>query len=249
MSGLYKNERIDALQTGGLKMIQAEDGYRFSLDPFLLANFSLIHKHDRVVDLGTASGILPLLIAGTTEAATVVGIELQESLYERAVRNVALNGLSGKIDIRLMDVRDVVKSSDFNVESFDVVVMNPPYRTPSTGRLSVGDERAACRHELNGGIADFLKAAKWLLRHSGSVNIVFLVERLPELLGGMSECGLEPKRLRMVHSDRTRSAHLVLVEGRKGSRPGLEVLSPLYIYEDGEYTAEIRRIFAADIGG
>jgi tRNA1Val (adenine37-N6)-methyltransferase len=244
MRKLLENERIDGLQVGGLKMIQAEDGYRFSLDPFLLADFSSIRSGDMVVDLGTASGILPLLIATTTDAAAVVGVELQEFLYERAVRNVSLNGLDGKVDVKMLDVRDVSKTGDFKADSFDVVVMNPPYRTALAGRVSAGNERAACRHELNGNIVDFLQSAKWLLRHGGSVNIVFLAERLPELIQEMMVCGLEPKRLRMVHSDHERGAHLVLVEGRKGGRPGLTVQSPLYIYEDGEYTEEIRQIFS-----
>jgi tRNA1Val (adenine37-N6)-methyltransferase len=244
MSELHENERIDGLQVGGLKMIQAEDGYRFSLDPFLLADFSSVRRGDTVADLGTASGVLPLLIATTTEAAVVVGVEVQESLYERAVRNVALNRLNGRIDVKLLDVRDISKTGDFKSDSFDVVVMNPPYRTPLAGRVSAGNERAACRHELNGNIADFLQSAKWLLRHGGSVNIIFLAERLPELLQEMMVCGLEPKRMRMVHSDHERGAHLILVEGRKGGRPGLTVQSPLYIYEEGEYTAEIRQIFS-----
>ncbi len=244
MYTLNENERIDALQVGGLKIIQAEDGYRFSIDPFLLADFSEVRIGERVVDLGTASGIMLLLFAATSRAAAVVGIELQESLYKQAVRNISLNGLAEKITVELLDVRDVVKSGPFIPESFEVAVMNPPYRMPTAGRVSKGSERAACRHELNGSFVDFLHASRWLLRHGGGVNIIFLAERLPELLREMALCGLEPKRLRMVHSDRERAAHLVLVEGRKGGRPGLTVLPPLYIYEEGEYTEEIRRIFS-----
>jgi tRNA1Val (adenine37-N6)-methyltransferase len=243
MCTLHENERIDALQVGGLKMIQAEDGYRFSLDPFLLADFAEVRGGERVVDLGTASGILPLLFAATTQAAAVVGVELQKSLYERAIRNIDLNGLSEKLTVELLDVRDVVKGG-FIPESFDVAVMNPPYRMPTAGRVSLDDERAACRHELNGNIVDFLHASRWLLRRGGAVNIIFLAERLPELLREMQVDGLEPKRLRMIHSDRIRTAHLVLVEGRKGGRPGLTVQPPLYIYEEGEYTEEIQRIFS-----
>lgn len=244
MCTLSENERIDTLQVGGLRMIQAEDGYRFSLDPFLLADFAEVRGGERVVDLGTASGILPLLFAATSQASAVVGVELQKSLYERALRNIDLNRLSEKLSVELLDVRDVATSGMFVSESFEVVVMNPPYRMPTAGRVSLGDERSACRHELNGNIVDFLHASQWLLRHGGGVNIIFLAERLPELLREMQLCGLEPKRLRMVHSDRGLGAHLVLVEGRKGGRPGLTVQSPLYIYEEGEYTEEIRRIFS-----
>ena len=238
-----KNERIDDLQIGGLKLIQAKSGYRFSLDPVLLAYFAVVRKGERVVDLGTGSGVLPLLLAATTAVASVVGVELQEELFSRAQRNVELNGLVGRVDVRLQDVRDIDKDGDLKVESFDVVVMNPPYRTPLAGRVSYDDERAICRHELNGNIVDFLRAGCWLVRHGGSVNVVFLAERLPELLGEMKSCGIEPKRLRLVHSNCERDAHLVLVEGRKGGRPGLKVQQPLYIHADGEYSDEIRRIF------
>ncbi len=243
MCKLNKNERIDAVQVDGLRMIQAQDGYRFSLDPFLLADFSAVRKGDRVIDLGTASGILPLLIAATTEMQAVVGVELQQTLYDRAVRNVELNGLCSKVTIRLLDVRNIVKEKSLPAGGFEVVLMNPPYRIPTAGRLSAGGERAACRHELNGTINDFLHASHWLVRHGGAVYLIFLAERLPELLRQMQLCSLEPKRLRMIHSDRRRDAHLVLVEGRKGGRPGLTVQSPLYIYEEGEYTKEIRRLF------
>ncbi len=245
MCELFKNERIDDLQVGGLKMIQAESGYRFSLDPFLLADFIDVRDGDEVVDLGTASGVLPLLLASTTSATSVVGVELQEALYDRAKRNIVLNNLSDKVDFKLLDVREIVNGGCLGVESFDVVVMNPPYRAPLAGRVSRGNERAICRHELHGNIVDFLRAACWLVRQGGSINVVFLAERLPELLGEMKSCGLEPKRLRLVHSDRERDAHLVLVEARKGGRPGLKVQPPLYIYVDCNYSDEIRRIFDA----
>ena len=224
-------------------MIQAESGYRFSLDPFLLADFAIICTGEKVVDLGTATGILPLLIAATTSAKSVVGVELQKALYDRARRNVDLNGLAEKVDIKHVDVRMIVKAGCFAAETYDVAVMNPPYRSTKSGRIAPDSERAASRHELQGGIVDFLRAARWLVRQGGSVNVVFLVERLPELLGEMKSCGLEPKRLRMVHSSSERDAHLVLVEGRKGGRPGLKVEAPLNIYEEGEYSGEILRIF------
>ena len=228
-------------------MIQAKSGYRISLDPFLLVDFAVIRDGSTVIDLGTGSGILPLLVAATTKTASVVGVELQESLFDRALRNVELNGLVGRVDVRKLDVRDIVKGRSLEVESFDVVVTNPPYRTSLAGRVASNVERAICRHELNGSIRDFLRAAGWLVRQGGSVNVVFLAERLPELLREMQFIGLEPKRLCMVHSDREREAHLVLVEARKGGRPSLKVLAPLYIYAEGEYTEEIRHIFDSEM--
>ena len=243
MCELLRNERVDDIQIGGLKLIQLRNGYRFSIDPILLADFIVVRNHQAVVDLGTGSGILPLLIAKRTTASSVIGIELQQSLFDRARRNIELNGLTKKVDVRCLDVRDIANEACFAVESFDVAVMNPPYRSSHSGRISFDDERAICRHELNGDFKDFLFTSRWLVRQGGSVNVVFLAERLPELLREMQAIGLEPKRLRMVHSDREREAHLVLVEARKAGRPGLKILPPLFIYADGEYSEEIRRIF------
>ncbi|MCW8891946.1 MAG: tRNA1(Val) (adenine(37)-N6)-methyltransferase, partial [Deltaproteobacteria bacterium] len=228
-----------------LRLLQAEKGYRYSLDPILLARFIKANRWPHVVDLGTGSGILPLLLAKLTAAEGLTGIELQSGLAERAQRNVELNALQGRVQILKGDIRFIRDMLPAN--SADLVVCNPPFRPANSGRLAPDDERAAARHELSGGITDFIAAADWLLNQGGTFAVVHLAERLPALVNGLLAVGIEPKRLRMVHPYTSKSAKLVLLEGRKGGRPGLEVEAPLYIYkgqgEAQDYTEEVLQMY------
>jgi tRNA1Val (adenine37-N6)-methyltransferase len=221
-------ETRDNLSIGGLQLLQAEKGYRYSLDPILLAHFVALKPGDQVVDLGTGCGIIPLLLATLNEVGPLIGIERQASLVKRAVRNVELNGYSDRITILPEDIRQI--KTLLSAESADVVVTNPPYRRPGTGHIAPNDERAAARHELAGGMREFVAAAKWLLKNGGTFAVVYLAERLPELMVTMVEAGIEPKRLRMIHSRHGEAAKLLMLEGRKGSRPGLAIEKPLYVY-------------------
>lgn len=231
-------EQVDVLPMAGLQVLQAARGYRYTLDPLLLSGFCHIRKGERVVDLGTATGIIPLILAACSEAERIVGVEVQQALAERARRNVALNRLEGRIEIVAGDVRALGRG-DKGGGLFDVALSNPPYRQLLRGRVAPNGERAACRHELHGGIGDFLQAAARLVRSRGRVYLVFLAERLAEVLSEMRALHVEPKRLRMVHSDSRSAAHLVLIEGRKDGRPGLEVEAPLVLYAGGVYTQDV----------
>jgi tRNA1Val (adenine37-N6)-methyltransferase len=236
-------ETIDQLSIGNLQLIQAEQGYRFSIDPVLLARFVAARAGETVVDLGTGSGVLPLLLAKLSEATKLYGIEVQPQAAERAQRNVELNLLAGQIEILAGDVRDIRKL--LPVASTDLVVSNPPYRQVGNGRIAPGDERAGARHELAGGLSDFVTAASWLLKNGGRFGLIYLAERLPELLVEMAAAKLEPKRLRMVHPRQREGARMVLVEARKNGRPGLQVEQPLYIYKGvgREYTTEVLEMY------
>jgi tRNA1Val (adenine37-N6)-methyltransferase len=211
---LRSGETLDDLYPAGLKIIQAKRGYRFSLDPVLLWAFSRVASGETVADLGTGSGVVPLLLAACTGAQKIVGVEIQPELADRARRSVQLNSLQDKIDILEGDLREL--GGRLAPQAFDVVVTNPPFRRPGTGRQAPVTERAAARHELFGGLADFLRTAAFLLRDGGRFYIVYLAERLAELLAGMQALRLEPKRLRCVHPRSGEGANLVLVEGRKG---------------------------------
>ena len=234
-------ETVDDLRPAGLKIIQAKHGYRFSLDPVLLCAFTRVAKGEMVADLGTGSGVVPLLLAARTDAKKIVGVEIQPELADRARRSVLLNCLQDRIDILEGDLRELQGSLE--PQAFDVVVANPPFRPQGTGRQAPINERAAARHELAGGLADFLRAATYLLKGGGRFYIVFLAERLAELLAGMRERLLEPKRLRCVHSRAGEKGTLVLVEGRKGGRAGLAMEPPLFVYEGEAYSAEILSIY------
>jgi tRNA1Val (adenine37-N6)-methyltransferase len=239
-------ETLDVLQAFDLKLPQARDGYRFSVDPLLLCAFARIDRQARVVDLGTGSGIIPQVLARTGKGRAWVGLELQGAMVERAQRSVLLNGLAGQVRIEAGDVRDL--PADWPPGSFDVVISNPPYRPPARGRVAPGAERSLARFELAGELSDFLRAAAFLVKNGGQVYLVHLAERLAELLDGMRTCQLEPKRLRMVHSRAGEAAKLVLVEGRKNRRAGLLVEAPLYVYQTGagrDYTAEALALLTA----
>jgi tRNA1Val (adenine37-N6)-methyltransferase len=239
-------ETLDTLHSGRVQILQPQSGYRFSLDPLLLCAFARIPARARVADLGTGSGVIPLLLAKAGKGREFVGIELQPELADRAVRSVALNGLAERIRIVRADVREL--PAELAAGSFAAVVCNPPYRKAGSGRVAPGAERGTARHELAGGLPDFLRAAACLLDHGGCFTIVYLAERLPELLEALRAFRLEPKRLRTVHSRAGEPAKLVLVEGRKNARPGLTVEAPLIVYREDkgrDYTAEMGKIFEA----
>ncbi len=237
------NETLDDLTVGGLKILQAKSGYRFSIDPVLLSAFIPGVKNARIVDLGTGNGIIPLLLSCRKEAQEIIGVELQSAMVDRARRSVQLNGLEELIRIIQGDIREL--PAELCAEAFDIVTSNPPYRIQTMGRVAADDERATARHELAGGLDAFLRAAVFLLNSGGRFYVVYLAERLAELLSGMRSFQLEPKRLRMVHSREGESARMVLVEGRKNGKPGMVVEAPLIIYkgEGRDYTEEVLAIY------
>ncbi|MGW8313516.1 MAG: tRNA1(Val) (adenine(37)-N6)-methyltransferase [Desulfuromonadales bacterium] len=239
-----KEETITQLKLGGLQVIQARNGYRFSIDPVLLCSFAQISGKARVADLGTGSGILPLLLNHLGKGSRFLGIEKQPGLSDRARHSVDLNGLQGRIDIVHGDICSLPARLQ---NCFDAVVSNPPYRKQYTGRVAADDERAEARHETTGQLKDFLHAANFLLKGEGTFSLVYLAERLVELLGEMHQLQLHPKRLRLVHPRAGEPANLVLVEGRKNSRPGLTVEPPLIIYQGRgrDYTAEVLMMYEA----
>ncbi|TLM65278.1 MAG: methyltransferase [Deltaproteobacteria bacterium] len=224
-------ESIDSLYAGEVRVVQPRHGYRFSADPLLLCAFARIPAGARVADLGTGSGVIPLLLARSGKGRQFVGFEVRADAAERAVRSVALNGRADEIRIVCADVRSLPE--EFRAGSFAAVVVNPPYRPAASGRVAPGEERGAARFELTGGLVDFLRAAAFLLAEGGRFFIVHLAERLAELLDEMRTFRIEPKRLRLVHSRGGEGARLVLVEGRKGARPGVEVEAPLILYREG----------------
>jgi len=244
---ILENETLDELRLGGMKILQRKDGYRFSLDPILLCAFAKIKPGDRVLDLGTGSGIIPLILGRVTQAARVIGVEIQPEMADRARRSVLLNELQDRVEIVCGDLRGENPLQGFS--PFSVVVSNPPYRRPGTGRHAPDNERALARHELAGGIDDFVRVASERLEEGGRFFMVHLAERLVDLVAVMRLLRLEPKRLRFVHSRAGEAARLLLVEGRKGGRPGLEVEAPLYVYEGDRYSQEVLEIYGEEDPG
>jgi tRNA1Val (adenine37-N6)-methyltransferase len=237
-------ETIDELRGYDLRIIQPARGYRFSLDPLLLAAFAGGCEAGRVIDLGAGSGIIPLIMARRSVSAQIVGVELQDEMAALAGRNVALNGLGGRVEIICGDILSM--RSRFPASTFDLVVANPPYRRKGSGRISPKSGRDRARHESSATLVDFLETAKYLVTPGGKIAFIYHPVRLAEFCTAAAALKLALLRLRMVHGNRGAPARMVLLELAKGRRGELEVLPPLFVYgDDGEYTEEMKGILGA----
>jgi tRNA1Val (adenine37-N6)-methyltransferase len=241
-SKINELETLDQLSGYDLRLIQPRHGYRYSLDPLLLADFAGVRRGERVVDLGAGSGIIALLLARMEESCLVTGVEFQPVMAQIAERNVLLNGLSERIDIVSHDV--ISLKTRFPVDTFDLVVSNPPYRRSGTGKISPRVGRDDARHETSATLADFLAAAKFLVKPSGRICFIYHTCRLAELMAQAALQKLGVLRLRMVHGNSTAPARMFLVELVKGRVGELRVEPPLMVRgEDGGYSEEKLRIF------
>lgn len=217
----------DAFPTG---LAQPAEGYRFSLDPLLLAAFARPKKNARMADLGTGCGVAALAALLTHPGAgEALGFDIDPAMTEAAQANAKHLGLSDRFQVRLADVRHV--RGVLHPESFQLVLANPPYRRLGTGQTCLNAERNRARFEAQAELEDFLSAASWLLVNRGSLALVFPAARLPELMLGCQHGKLSPKRLRFVHSRLNEPAKLVLVDAVKNAGAGLMVEPPLVLYE------------------
>lgn len=247
MCVLYPGERLDDLAIDDLKIIQDDSAFRFSLDAVLLAHFATVRRGDRVVDLGTGTGVIPLLLTTRESVSEIVGIEIRPEVADRAARSVIQNGLSPKIRIVEGDLREVrTLLPGFRAE---LVTANPPYLPIGTGETSPREDVATARHEICSNLFDVVRAAAYLLGSAGRFAMVHRPNRLVEILGTMSGARLEPKRLQLVHPRAGKGPNLLLVEGIKDARQGLQVLPPLFVYDHEGYSSEIKAIYGRKQGG
>jgi tRNA1Val (adenine37-N6)-methyltransferase len=234
-------ETVDELRGYNLRIIQPRSGYRFSLDPFLLVGFADVQQGERVIDLGTGSGVIPLVLARQCASAALVGVELQLEMAALAQRNVELNGLADRIEIIEADILSLRQR--FSASSFDTVVANPPYRKSGTGRVSPRAGRDKARHESTATLADFLRAGKYLVKPGGRICFIYHVSRLPELFAEALLLKLAPCRLRMVYASPSSEAIMVMLELSKGRRADFRVISPLLVRdEEGGYSDEMKKL-------
>jgi tRNA1Val (adenine37-N6)-methyltransferase len=235
-------ETADELRRYGLKLVQPLDGYRYSLDPLLLCSFAGERASgETVVDLGSGCGIIPLIMTRHFGASRSVGVEFQPEMALLAERNIGLNGLDSHVSIMHDDILNLRKH--FPVSSFDLVLSNPPFRTPGTGKISPKAGRDAARHETTASLHDFLAAAKYLVNPSGSIFFVHHPSRLQEFMTVARELKLAVARLRMVHGTISSEARIFLAELKKGRKCDLTIEPPLVIYgDDGEYTGEVETV-------
>lgn len=236
---LKESERLDELQRNGYQIIQSPDKFCFGMDAVLLSGFAQVKPGGLVLDLGTGTGIIPILLEAKTPAAHLTGLEIQEESADMARRSVELNGLSGKIEIVTGDIREADRL--FQSASFDVVTSNPPYMIDDHGLKNPEAPKAIARHEVCCTLEDVVRAGAKLLKPGGHFYMVHRPFRLAEIITVMTAYGLEPKRLRLVYPFADKEPNMLLIEGVRGGRPRMTVEKPLIIFEKpGCYTAEIR---------
>lgn len=226
-----ERETVDELRDYYLRILQPLNGYRFSLDPLLLANFAALEGASSIIDLGTGSGILSLVLARKKECAAVVGVELQEELADLARRSASINGLGARVEILCEDIHSLRRR--YPVSSFDLIVSNPPYRKPGTGRISPRAGRDAARHESTASLSDFLATAKYLVKPSGRICFIYHPSRLTDFIVEAESQNLAPLRLQMVHGTMGAEARMFMIELAKGRKGDLRVLNPLIVHRNG----------------
>ena len=239
---LKENERLDELQRNGYQIIQNPEKFCFGMDAVLLSGFAKVKPGGHVLDLGTGTGIIPILMEAKTESAHLTGLEIQEESADMARRSVELNGLSSKIDIVTGDIKEADKI--FKAASFDVVTSNPPYMIGEHGLQNPEGPKAIARHEVLCTLEDVVSQAAKLLKSGGHFYMVHRPFRLAEIMTTMVKYKLEPKRMQLVYPFVDKEPNMVLIEGVRGGKSRMTVEKPLIIYEKpGVYMPEIYDIY------
>lgn len=240
---LKENERIDDLEYKGLKIIQNTKGFCFGIDAVLLSDYAKnIKKEARVLDLGTGTGIISILLCEKTNLSKIIGVEVQKEVADMAKRSVRLNNLENKFEIINENITNLEKIYERN--SFDVIVTNPPYKKENTGIVNEEKKKLISRHEILAKLEDYIKISNKLLKDKGEFYMVHRPERLVDIITYMRQYKIEPKEIRFVCSHENEPPKLVLIKGVKNGKPFLKFKENLYIYENnGNYTEEIYKIY------
>ncbi len=238
---LKQGEHLDDLQNGFF-IIQGQKSFRYGIDAVLLSGYAKVKPGERVLDLGTGTGILPILLAAKTPGRSFTGLEIQKESADMAGRSVALNHLNDRISIVQGDIREAV--SIFGAASFDVVVSNPPYMIGRHGLMNPDPAVAIARHEILCSFRDIAEQTSRVLTDRGRFYLIHRPFRLAEIMCTLKEYRLEPKRMRLVYPFADKEPNMVLLEACKNGNPRIRVEKPLIVYErPGVYTREIREIY------
>ena len=240
---LKENERIDDLEYKNLKIIQNKKGFCFGIDSVLLSDFAKeIKKDSKVLDLGTGTGIISILLCGKTNLKEIIGVEIQKDVYEMAQRSAKLNQLENKFKLLNEDIKNLSKI--FPTNSFDAIVTNPPYKKENTGLKNENKSLEISRHEVMCSINDIAIISSKLLNNNCSLYMVHRPDRLIDIIEALRKNNLEPKKIRFVYPKINKAPNLVLIKETKGRKPYLKIENPLIVYkEDGTYTNEILEIY------
>ena len=241
-NSLKPGERIDELNRNGYQIIQDKNRFCFGMDAVLLSGFATVKPGETVLDLGTGTGIIPILLEAKTDGAHFTGLEIQPDSADMARRSVALNRLEQKVDIVTGDIKDASKL--FGASSFDVITTNPPYMIGQHGLQNPDEAKAIARHEVLCTLEDIMRESSKLLKPKGRFYMVHRPFRLSEIFCCMTKYGIEPKRMKLVHPFINKEPNMVLIEGLHGGNPRMTVEKPLIVYkEQGKYTDEIYDIY------
>lgn len=247
MVQLYGDERIDfLLAKENMRIIQSPSVFAFSLDAVLLADFTYVPKtRGKILDLCTGNGVVPLFLS-TRSKVPITGVEIQERLFNMALRNIELNELGNQLEIIHGDLKDM--PAYYGNDKFDLVTCNPPYfPTPKMDEQNLNEHLAIARHEIHCSLEDVVESCSRLAKSGGKVSMVHRPERLVEIVQLFKKYKLEPKRMRLVYPKEGKEANILLIEGVRDGKPGLKILPPLYaLTKEDEYTAELREILYGD---
>lgn len=240
---LKENERIDDLEFNNLKIIQNDKEFCFGIDSVLLSDFAKeIKRNSKIIDFGTGTGILPILLSGKTEDTKIYGIEIQEKMAEMADRSAKLNSLENRIKIINEDIKNL--NSIFEKNSFDVVITNPPYKENNTGLKNEYEGKIIARHEVKCNLEDIISMAKNMLKDRGTLYMVHRPERIVDICELLRKYKIEPKVIRFIYPKAGEKSNLILIKAVKNANKFLKIEKPLIIYKNnGEYTEEILKIY------
>ena len=227
---IKNNEKVEDLGEQGLRIIQARDSYRFSVDSILLLNFIRLKNYEKIIDLGTGSGIIPLLLFGKKKGLSIYGIEIQKDLADMARRSVELNKLQNDITIIQEDFRNL--KNIFKNQQFDVVVSNPPYISMGQGKINPSINKAIARHEIKGDLEDMISVSNYLLKNKGRIYLIYRSAKLIKLVITLKRYGIEPKVIKLIHPRPGENANLVLLEGIKSGKEELKIEDPIFLYSN-----------------
>ena len=235
-------ERLDDLQRDGLMIIQNPEKFCFGIDAVLLSDFCNVKQGERVIDIGTGTGIIPILLTSKTKGSHFTGLEIQAESAEMAKRSVLINNLSDKVEIVEGDVKN--SGQLFKYGSFEVVTSNPPYMIGQHGIANEDEPKAIARHEVKCTLEDIVREGSKLLKANGRFYMIHRPFRLVEIFSAFTKYGLEPKRMRLVYPFIDKEPNMVLIEAYKGGKSRITVEKPLIVYnEPGKYTDEIFEIY------
>ncbi|TCT11681.1 tRNA1Val (adenine37-N6)-methyltransferase [Natranaerovirga pectinivora] len=245
--GLKANERIDELHINNYKIIQDPNSFCFGMDPILLTGFIDTEIKGRVLDLGTGTGIIPILLEAKTKATELIGLEIQSQSADMASRSVKLNSIENKVSI----VEGDIKNADnlFPLSSFDVITSNPPYMVDNNGLKNNNTPKTIARHEVLCTLEDVIRVSSRLVKVGGKVYLVHRPNRLVDIISLFKKYKLEPKRMRLVHPFIDKEPNMLLIEAVRHGGPMMKIEKPLIVYkEKGVYTEEIYEIYGMNKG-